>query len=878
MSRLLQAALALVAGASVLGYAPAAAQQTAVTKVYTTSADFLEGTLSSVNLSVPDQLQLDVVSGLPDFAFVCVALTGRGTLVRIDAVSGQVLAEYRTAPAGLLTDPSRTAVDSQGDVWVGNSAEDGLVSGVAKGSVCKIGIVVGGTRVDANGNPDPSGGYLKPPFAYNTCVDRDGDGLIRTSMGLGNVLPWPNLTDGVGGADGVIQDAVDEAILVYQRVAPVQVRQVSLDANDDVWVGGYAVVLPIQPFEKVRGTDGAILSGFQPACGGNGGLIDGAGVLWSTSPFERSVLRRDLATQIETCIPMPSSAGASLPTGLTLDANGFAWIGHAVAGPNGTGVVTKLAPNGTVVPGFPVRSGGGSLDRTLCVTPADNHVWVGNSGLPDVSRLDNNGAVLAVVQLGADGADPRGVSVDANGKVWVACFGADTAKRIDPNLGSGAVDLTVQLGTGAFPDDYGTMTGSVPQATLQPNGAWSAISDSGARGTEYGRISWTASVPASTGFEVEFRAADTVAALASLAFQPAQNGTPFASVFGRFLEVRARFLRSNPSVTASPVLFDLTIEKLVGAEPPVGCPPPGSRNPASLLVYPEFDNRFGDLTLLSVTNTKPEGASVEVEFVYIGRYGPGGQVLDCLEFNRTETLTANDTLSLITKVHNPTQAQGFVYAFAKDPLSGAAIVYNHLVGQAVLINGIDAVQYSHDAFGFCGVGDEGTPTDDDGDGRRDLDGFEYGQAPDEVYVPRFLGQTIDLVSELVLVNLTGGAAFDATLDLLIYNDNEEAFSAQRTFRCWEKERLVVISNAFENGFLQSTAHAPGEQVGAHEYGWFKIDGNVAYSSAVSLPDPAFLAVLVERVGPHAACDLPFEVGEQPNGDLYPLAVLGDTSP
>ena len=27
-----------------------------------------------------------------------------------------------------------------------------------------------------------------PPFDYNTCVDRDGDGLIKTSMGLANVL------------------------------------------------------------------------------------------------------------------------------------------------------------------------------------------------------------------------------------------------------------------------------------------------------------------------------------------------------------------------------------------------------------------------------------------------------------------------------------------------------------------------------------------------------------------------------------------------------------------------------------------------------------------------------------------------------------------
>src|SRR5204863_7209805 len=137
----------------------------------------------------------------------------------------------------------------------------------------------------------PNGEYVKGPFAYNTCVDRNNDGLIHTSRGLGNVLAWPNVTDGDGGADGIVQDAVDECILIYQRTDALAVRHISVDPNDDVWVGGY----PDSPskLNKLRGTDGAILLTKQMRCGGHGGDLSTSGILWSTSEFEDSLMRYD---------------------------------------------------------------------------------------------------------------------------------------------------------------------------------------------------------------------------------------------------------------------------------------------------------------------------------------------------------------------------------------------------------------------------------------------------------------------------------------------------------------------------------------------------------------------------------------------------------
>src|SRR6187399_2953822 len=110
--------LRLTAGflfASSLG-AAAHAQQS---RTYTLDSDFDEGVLVSVNhAAVHDQLQLDTSGSGQVLPFVMVPTSVRGTVIRIDAVTGQVLGEYRTAPdekGVLFRNPSRTSVDSQGN-------------------------------------------------------------------------------------------------------------------------------------------------------------------------------------------------------------------------------------------------------------------------------------------------------------------------------------------------------------------------------------------------------------------------------------------------------------------------------------------------------------------------------------------------------------------------------------------------------------------------------------------------------------------------------------------------------------------------------------------------------------------------------------------
>jgi hypothetical protein len=307
----------------------------------------------------------------------------------------------------------------------------------------------------------------------------------------------------------------------------------------------------------------------------------------------------------------------------------------------------------------------------------------------------------------------------------------------------------------------------------------------------------------------------------------------------------------------------------------------GSGTPGSLLVFPNFDNTRGDLTLITVTNTSNDqvAGTVNVEFVYIN-----GET--CQEFNRTRTLTPNDEISVLTKNDNPNMHKGYVYVFAKSKTTGQAIKFDHLVGSALIIEGGDTEpDYLLAPWTFAAGAAlaEGANTNLNGNSLRDLDGLEYEKAPDQLIVPRFLGEhgPLDADEDLVLINLTGGAAFIAVVDFLVYNDNEEVFSAQYSFQCWAKVGLDEISSVFENDFLVTTNHAAGEVPGTTtanfpETGWYRMNGNTAFSTAVQFSDPAILALQVESLNDNqGGAMLPYVEGTQSNGSLLSHNLFGN---
>lgn len=558
-------ALALLTTSSSLSATPQGSPTCNYT--YTLDADFDRGVLLNVNHASPnnDQLQLNI--GTASLPFCNVACSARGTIVRIDVNTGVILGEYFTAPNGMGRDPSRTTVDQQGNVWVSNRAE----AGGGKGSVTRVGLVLGGTRGDKDPvsgafTPNPNGEYLQGPFLYSTCSDRDGDGLIRTSAGLGNILNWSN----AAGADtnGGVSTADDECIINYTRIIGSQARTVAIDSNNDVWTGG----LGDQEHEKLDGVTGQPVPGtqFNLFGGGYGGLIDQNGILWSARGGN-GLLRYNPATGTGTVLG--NSCG---DYGLGIDpASGNIWHTRLSGG-----TVGVLSPAGVCINNFSYGSG----NAQGCAVDANGNVWVAHAlfGATTVGHLRTDGTFVGNVQLsfgGTNGNSPTGVAVDANGKVWVTCYNTHHAMRIDPNAGAlggggfpiGAVDMVVNLGSSAFPYNYSDMTGFV-NATTTPSGTWTVVQDGGVVGKAWGTITWNSQEPAGTSITVEARAADSTVNLPQAQYVTIGNGQSLCggNLNGRYIEVRTTLTRpANVSIT--PVLFDLTIDCCPDAT--LNCPP-----------------------------------------------------------------------------------------------------------------------------------------------------------------------------------------------------------------------------------------------------------------------------------------------------------------
>jgi YVTN family beta-propeller protein len=498
---------------------------------FTTTDDWATGTLTNVNSDPPPatgdgHLRLnDAV--LTPFNHIWVALSGRGTAARINtdhveadgrvtlaesaAGAGAVYGEYRTAPEGQPTDPSRTTVDKNGDVWVGNRAQ-----GSGLGSVVKLSATPTGTT--------SSGIWNGSNF---------------------NVLGWSN----AGGADtnGGTSTSGDSATLLYLRTAGTNVRTIAVDKDNNVWTGGYGNKI----HQKYDGETGAAL-GAPVNLGSNsgyGGLIDGNGVLWSAGWGDASLSRYDPATGTET-----NHAVGGGSYGLAVDADGNIFNTHL------SNSVTKLAPDGTLI--WTKTYAGGSGNRGIAVTP-DGNLWIGNSYSNTVSRLDNNGNLIAniVCETG-----PMGISVDSNGKVWATNYYSNSVSRIDP--ASNLVDLTIELGAGASPYNYSDMTGTVVTGTTSPSGTWRKVLNGGA-GATWGQIFWNlegeGEIPETTGLTVEARwSNDQITWSDYVAYTSAAN----IGLVAQYLEIRTTLERTG-GTALSPILSDLRVDFTPGGGPTV---------------------------------------------------------------------------------------------------------------------------------------------------------------------------------------------------------------------------------------------------------------------------------------------------------------------
>ena len=94
----------------------------------------------------------------------------------------------------------------------------------------------------------------------------------------------------------------------------------------------------------------------------------------------------------------------------------------------------------------------------------------------------------------------------------------------------------------------------------------------------------------------------------------------------------------------------------------------------------------------------------------------------------------------MTRAHQGGTNRGYVYAYACDT-AGNPISFNFLIGNEIVFDGIDALDYGMNAFSWRAIPPTRQLTDLDSDGIRDLNSYEYEPSPDVILIPRFLGQT-----------------------------------------------------------------------------------------------------------------------------------------
>ncbi len=520
-----------------------------------------------------------------------------GTLIRIDTASGNIVGEYKTAPTNKPSFPSHAVVDRYGNTWVANWDESGHLDLSQKGSVTCIGLVVGGTRgvVQKDGaghvisfTPDPNGHYLKPPFTYCTAIDRDGDGYIKTSAGLNDVLGWSgSLTD-----EGNVTNADDECIINYVRVGARFASALALDANNDLWVGGYCIDSPADwpGYSAICGdkmhvkVDGNTLYGTQisgtaislessangSVYGGFDAVIDHNGVLWSTGGANSPDSNRSLVTYLSPNAPSIVSGVSRFCT--ALQANGNVWIseldGNGVDKYDAVGHVSASPNNGE-------RSGGLAFDN-------QGNLWVARGPWVDTAKVGYLDATPATPVWHTDvdlTALPAGVScgsgfvitapstvaIDAAGKIWAICASHRYAPynhdspviiRIDPSSTPPKADTCISFPGHGPREVYGDLTG---HNLLAGNGSgfWSMIRDSGVPGQSWTNLTWHSSGDA-TQVRVEARSADQRSALGSQQFMRIPSSGAAASFTGQYLEIRVT-LSKNGGAT-DPWLKDFTVQ------------------------------------------------------------------------------------------------------------------------------------------------------------------------------------------------------------------------------------------------------------------------------------------------------------------------------
>jgi streptogramin lyase len=465
-------------------------------------------------------LRLPLVSGDTGstFPYIWVANSGENTISKLDTNTGAELGRYRTAPDGVSANPSRTTVDQDGNVWVGN--RDG-------NTITKVGLK-----------------------EFGQCIDRNGNGVIDTSAGDTDVKGWtgPGLT---GAADECILQHV--ALSADGVTTPNDIRTVAIDPNNNVLVGGYNQ----RSIFKVNSATGAILAAVEPAVEASqslyGGVVDKQGNLWSMSSGSGKVQKTSNDFSTTTLYDIGHSG-----YGIAIDKYGKIWSteygsrfsAFDPSDPVGTlKVFTQTVAS--AAQGIATDDNGDVfIAGSLSGNTVGHYKQVFNAAgeFTDVTFVANYPV----------GQAPTGVAVDGVGKVWATNYNDNSVSRI--TLAADPANAVVDtFPVGLNPYNYSDMTGRVVRTITNRQGTWEATFDGKRAGFAWGKVVWQLkeALPAGTDVVASVKAADTLVAMGALDYVNVDNDAALAGVVGRYMKVRMRLTSGDNASTPEVIVLQI---------------------------------------------------------------------------------------------------------------------------------------------------------------------------------------------------------------------------------------------------------------------------------------------------------------------------------
>jgi len=222
-----------------------------------------DGNSSGVGLNIDGFIILD--SSQINLSFIWVANSGEGTVSKLDTKTGQEIGRYKTC-----NDPSRTAVDLLGNVWVACRAD---------------------------------GGIAKIAIDEAICVDKNGNGTIETSKNS-TLVPG------------------DECILFIAYPGGSCARAAGVDKDNHCWVGewnsGY--------LRRLHPDDGHVTQEVDIPGNPYGLVVDGKGIIWVSGRGGDILVRVDPNANPAT-VNSWGVPGGNL-YGITVDKYGKVWMGQ----------------------------------------------------------------------------------------------------------------------------------------------------------------------------------------------------------------------------------------------------------------------------------------------------------------------------------------------------------------------------------------------------------------------------------------------------------------------------------------------------------------------------------------------------------------------